>query len=113
MFAIPILLLPVLFFSATTAILLVFRMLARDHCTSDADLRQFSVTNAVCYVCIVQKVERRLDRLSNGSLPWLEGVVSPLLQRYASIFSSHRRTGTGEVSLLIRSHVACVKNMDK
>ena len=26
---------------------------------------------------IVQKVERALDRLSNESLPWLEGVVSP------------------------------------
>ena len=32
------------------------------------------------------------------SVPWPEGVVSPLLQRCASVFSSHRRTSTGEVS---------------
>ena len=37
-------------------------------------------------VCVDgQKVGRRLQRLSNGSLPWVEGVVSPLLQRCASI----------------------------
>ena len=49
--------------------------------------------------------------MSNESLPWLEGVVSPLLQRCASIFSSHRRSSTGKVSLSIRSHVAFVLNL--
>ena len=41
--------------------------------------------------------------------PWLEGVVFPLLQRCASIFSSHKRSSVGEVSWSIRSHVVCVK----
>ena len=60
----------------------------------------------LCFVYIVQKVERRRDHLSNESLPWLEGVISFLLQRCASIFSSHRHFSTGEVSLSIRSHHA-------
>ena len=59
-------------------------------------------------VCVFSSVGRMLDRLSNGSLPWLEAVVSPFLQLCASVFSSHRRTSTCEVSLSIRSHVACV-----
>ena len=52
---------------------------------------------AVVFVCLVQKVKRRLDHLSIESLPWLEGVVSPLHQQCASIFSSPRRSSTGDV----------------
>ena len=51
-----------------------------------------------CFCVQKQKVERRLVRLSNDG--WS--------QVGASIFSSHRRTITGEVSLSIRSHFACV-----
>ena len=36
-----------------------------------------------------------------------------LLQRCASIFSSHRCSSTGEVSSSIRSHVACFLNQRK
>ena len=46
----------------------------------------------LCHLCRVnsEKVERGLDRLSTERLPLLEGVVSPLLQRCASIFLCHR-----------------------
>ena len=38
-----------------------------------SDSRRFK--RAVVFVCVVQKVERRLDRLSNESLPLLDGAV--------------------------------------
>ena len=73
-----------------------------------------SASRMLCVLC------EKFRRSKGGWTAFRMGVchswkewVSPLLQRCASNFSSHRRTGTGEVSLLIRSHVACVKNKDK
>ena len=69
-----------------------------------SDSRRFHM--CLCVICIVQKVERRLDNLSDGSQTWPEGEFLSLLQRCASIYSSHRRTSTGY-------HVACLSNLNK
>ena len=70
---------------------------------------------------------RAVHHLSKESWPRLEGVVFltfdlctleeraefRLVFSFCGFFSSHRRSSTGEVSLLARSHVACVLNYRK
>ena len=65
---------------------------------------------AVVFVFLVQKVERRLDRLSNGACHGWKERFPPLLLLFRVDFSSRRRTSTGEVSLSLRSHVARIVN---
>ena len=56
------------------------------------------------------KVERWLDRPSDGSRPWQEEEVLSCSQRCAPIFSSHRRANTGLNHVVRVSDLKSVNN---
>ena len=72
-------------------------------------------TSFVCLfvLCMVQKVGRTNGRRENLTFDvcTLEGTAEfRLVGLFLWFFLSHRRSSTGEVSLLARSHAACVSH---